>query len=107
MSPGPDYRCDAYGPGAVTSVEIQLLGTRRPGRGRIIALAAECGAGRTALTGRFVADRARQAQTYWGSCENLTIPPGYCCRFATLRAPAVRRCRSEAVISSALRRSCP
>jgi DNA-binding CsgD family transcriptional regulator/tetratricopeptide (TPR) repeat protein len=44
------------------------------GRGRIIALAAEAGAGKTALAGRFVADHARSAQIYWGSCENLATP---------------------------------
>lgn len=44
------------------------------GQGRIIALAAEAGAGKTALAGRFVTDHARIARTYWGSCENLSTP---------------------------------
>jgi DNA-binding CsgD family transcriptional regulator len=44
------------------------------GQGRIIALAAEAGAGKTALAGRFVSDHARNARTYWGSCENLATP---------------------------------
>ncbi len=44
------------------------------GRGRIIAIAAEAGAGKTTLAGRFVASRARLAQVYWGSCENLSTP---------------------------------
>ncbi|HWS68038.1 MAG TPA: AAA family ATPase [Steroidobacteraceae bacterium] len=44
------------------------------GRGRIIAIAAEAGAGKTALTERFVADHAQVARTYWGACENLSTP---------------------------------
>jgi DNA-binding CsgD family transcriptional regulator/tetratricopeptide (TPR) repeat protein len=46
----------------------------REGRGRIIALAAEAGAGKTALTERFAADLAQQARVYWGACENLSTP---------------------------------
>jgi DNA-binding CsgD family transcriptional regulator/tetratricopeptide (TPR) repeat protein len=44
------------------------------GRGRLIALGAEAGAGKTALTERFVADHAQVARTYWGACENLSTP---------------------------------
>jgi DNA-binding CsgD family transcriptional regulator len=44
------------------------------GQGRLIALAAEAGAGKTALAGRFVADHRREAQIHWGSCENLSTP---------------------------------
>jgi DNA-binding CsgD family transcriptional regulator/tetratricopeptide (TPR) repeat protein len=44
------------------------------GRGRIIAIAAEAGAGKTALTERFVADHAQIARMYWGACENLSTP---------------------------------
>jgi DNA-binding CsgD family transcriptional regulator/tetratricopeptide (TPR) repeat protein len=46
----------------------------REGRGRIIAIAAEAGAGKTALTERFVADHAQLARVYWGACENLSTP---------------------------------
>jgi DNA-binding CsgD family transcriptional regulator len=46
----------------------------RAGRGRIVALAAEAGAGKTALTERFVADHAAGARVYWGACENLSTP---------------------------------
>ena len=46
----------------------------RDGRGRIIALAAEAGAGKTALTERFVAAHADRARIYWGACENLSTP---------------------------------
>jgi len=46
----------------------------REGRGRIIAIAAEAGAGKTALTERFVADHAAHARVYWGACENLSTP---------------------------------
>jgi DNA-binding CsgD family transcriptional regulator/tetratricopeptide (TPR) repeat protein len=46
----------------------------REGRGRIIAIAAEAGAGKTALTERFVAHHARLARVYWGACENLSTP---------------------------------
>ena len=44
------------------------------GRGRIIAIAAEAGAGKTALTERFVAKHAQAARVYWGACENLSTP---------------------------------
>ena len=46
----------------------------REGRGRIIAIAAEAGAGKTVLTERFVADHAQVARVYWGACENLSTP---------------------------------
>lgn len=46
----------------------------RDGSGRIIAIAAEAGAGKTALTERFVADHAARARVYWGACENLSTP---------------------------------
>jgi DNA-binding CsgD family transcriptional regulator/tetratricopeptide (TPR) repeat protein len=46
----------------------------REGRGRIIAIAAEAGAGKTALTEQFVADHAQVARMYWGACENLSTP---------------------------------
>ena len=46
----------------------------REGRGRIIAIAAEAGAGKTALTEQFAADHARVARIYWGACENLSTP---------------------------------
>jgi DNA-binding CsgD family transcriptional regulator/tetratricopeptide (TPR) repeat protein len=46
----------------------------REGRGRIVAIAAEAGAGKTALTERFVAHHARLARVYWGACENLSTP---------------------------------
>jgi DNA-binding CsgD family transcriptional regulator/tetratricopeptide (TPR) repeat protein len=44
------------------------------GRGRIIAIAAEAGAGKTALTERFVANHAEVARMFWGACENLSTP---------------------------------
>ncbi len=40
----------------------------------MVALAAEAGAGKTALTERFVADHAAGARVYWGACENLSTP---------------------------------
>src|SRR5258705_6175528 len=46
----------------------------REGRGRIVAIAAEAGAGKTALIERFVADHAQLARVYWGACENLSTP---------------------------------
>jgi DNA-binding CsgD family transcriptional regulator/tetratricopeptide (TPR) repeat protein len=45
----------------------------RAGKGRIIAIAAEAGAGKTALTERFVASHS-DARVYWGACENLSTP---------------------------------
>jgi DNA-binding CsgD family transcriptional regulator len=46
----------------------------RAGKGRIIAIAAEAGAGKTALVEQFVASRAVGARLYWGACENLSTP---------------------------------
>jgi DNA-binding CsgD family transcriptional regulator len=46
----------------------------RAGRGRIIAVAAEAGAGKTALIEQFVAGNANGARVYWGACENLSTP---------------------------------
>jgi len=46
----------------------------REGRGRIVAIAAEAGSGKTALIERFVADHAQVARLYWGACENLSTP---------------------------------
>ena len=46
----------------------------RAGRGRIVAIAAEAGAGKTALIERFVAAHAEGARVYWGACENLSTP---------------------------------
>jgi DNA-binding CsgD family transcriptional regulator/tetratricopeptide (TPR) repeat protein len=46
----------------------------RAGRGRIIAIAAEAGAGKTALIERFVLSAADGARVYWGACENLSTP---------------------------------
>jgi DNA-binding CsgD family transcriptional regulator/tetratricopeptide (TPR) repeat protein len=39
-----------------------------------MAIAAEAGAGKTALTERFVAGHEKGARVYWGACENLTTP---------------------------------
>ena len=44
------------------------------GQGRIIAIAAEAGAGKTTLVGRFVATHAARARVHWGACENLSTP---------------------------------
>ncbi len=44
------------------------------GRGRIVAIAAEAGAGKTTLVGRFVAMHAARARVHWGACENLSTP---------------------------------
>jgi DNA-binding CsgD family transcriptional regulator/tetratricopeptide (TPR) repeat protein len=44
------------------------------GRGRIVAIAAEAGAGKTALTERFVANVGGGARVFWGACENLSTP---------------------------------
>jgi DNA-binding CsgD family transcriptional regulator/tetratricopeptide (TPR) repeat protein len=43
-------------------------------RGRIVAIAAEAGAGKTALTERFVASLGGGARVFWGACENLSTP---------------------------------
>jgi DNA-binding CsgD family transcriptional regulator len=50
------------------------LAHARAGRGRIVAIAAEAGAGKTALTERFAAAHADGVRVYWGACENLSTP---------------------------------
>ncbi len=45
----------------------------RAGTGRIAAVGAEAGAGKTALIERFAA-HAHGARIYWGACENLSTP---------------------------------
>jgi DNA-binding CsgD family transcriptional regulator len=50
------------------------LAIARAGRGRIVAIAAEAGAGKTALIERFVAAHGDGARVYWGACENLSTP---------------------------------
>jgi DNA-binding CsgD family transcriptional regulator len=52
----------------------QVFALAREGRGRIVAIAAEAGAGKTALTERFVAQHSKDARVYWGACENLSTP---------------------------------
>jgi predicted ATPase len=44
------------------------------GRGRIVAIAAEAGAGKTTLVGQFVTTHASNARVHWGACENLSTP---------------------------------
>ena len=39
-----------------------------------MAIAAEAGAGKTALTERFVASIGSGARVFWGACENLSTP---------------------------------
>ena len=46
----------------------------RAGSGRIVAIGAEAGAGKTALLERFAAAHADGARVYWGACENLSTP---------------------------------
>jgi DNA-binding CsgD family transcriptional regulator len=44
------------------------------GRGRIVAIAAEAGAGKTALVEQFAQRHGSEAQLHWGACENLSTP---------------------------------
>ncbi len=46
----------------------------RQGRGRIVAIAGEAGAGKTALIERFAADHVGVARIHRGACENLSTP---------------------------------
>jgi AAA ATPase domain len=46
----------------------------RQSHGRIVALAGEAGAGKTALVDRFVSSLAAQARVHRGACENLSTP---------------------------------
>lgn len=44
------------------------------GRGRVVAIAAEAGAGKTALVEQFVSRHSHDALVHWGACENLSTP---------------------------------
>lgn len=44
------------------------------GRGQIIAISGEAGAGKTTLIERFARDQAANARVYAGACENLATP---------------------------------
>jgi predicted ATPase len=50
------------------------LASAMDGRGRIVAIAGEPGAGKTALVERFARDNAGRARAHWGACENLSTP---------------------------------
>jgi DNA-binding CsgD family transcriptional regulator/tetratricopeptide (TPR) repeat protein len=52
----------------------QAFAQASAGRGRIIAIAAEAGAGKTALVEQFARRHASEAQLHWGACENLATP---------------------------------
>src|ERR1700722_2897058 len=52
----------------------ESLAQAREGRGRIVAVAGEAGAGKTVLIERFAAKSAAAAQIYWSACENLSTP---------------------------------
>jgi DNA-binding CsgD family transcriptional regulator/tetratricopeptide (TPR) repeat protein len=52
----------------------QALARADGGIGRIVAIAAEAGAGKTSLVERFARSRAHQAVIHWGACENLATP---------------------------------
>jgi DNA-binding CsgD family transcriptional regulator len=82
---GTQYRKVAGSPPEDTPIELlereeQLRCLRdafaqaRAGHGRIVAIAAEAGAGKTALIEQFVAAAADGARLYWGACENLSTP---------------------------------
>ena len=44
------------------------------GRGRIVAIAGEAGAGKTALVERFASRHGDDTVVHWGACENLSTP---------------------------------
>ncbi|HEY2683174.1 MAG TPA: AAA family ATPase [Steroidobacteraceae bacterium] len=50
------------------------FGLAQAGRGRIVAISAEAGAGKTALVERFASSHAKGAVVHWGACENLSTP---------------------------------
>jgi DNA-binding CsgD family transcriptional regulator/tetratricopeptide (TPR) repeat protein len=52
----------------------QAFAVASAGHGRIVAIAAEAGAGKTALIEHFVGRHADQAALHWGACENLSTP---------------------------------
>ncbi|MEP6549044.1 MAG: AAA family ATPase [Gammaproteobacteria bacterium] len=52
----------------------RAFGLAGAGRGRIVAIAAEAGAGKTTLVGQFVSTLAARARVHWGACENLSTP---------------------------------
>jgi DNA-binding CsgD family transcriptional regulator len=44
------------------------------GRGRIVVIAGEAGAGKTALVERFAAGQTAKVRIHWGACEHLLTP---------------------------------
>jgi DNA-binding CsgD family transcriptional regulator/tetratricopeptide (TPR) repeat protein len=52
----------------------EALASAVDGRGRIVAIAGEAGAGKTSLVERFTRDNAGRARAHWGACENLSTP---------------------------------
>ena len=52
----------------------QAFASASGGRGRVVAIAAEAGAGKTSLVEYFARSHGEQAAVYWGACENLTTP---------------------------------
>lgn len=50
------------------------FGLAKAGQGRIVAISAEAGAGKTALVERFAKNHAASAMVHWGACENLSTP---------------------------------
>jgi predicted ATPase len=52
----------------------QAFAMASAGRGRVVAIAGEAGAGKTSLVEQFVSRSAGQATILWGACENLSTP---------------------------------
>lgn len=52
----------------------EALALAAGGRGRIVAIAGEAGAGKTTLAETFVAALDGRARLYWGACEHLSTP---------------------------------
>ena len=58
----------------LAALEATLDGVRSTSRGRLVLVAGEAGAGKTALTRRFADEQRPSARILWGACDALFAP---------------------------------
>jgi len=60
--------------GQLEALAAMLDGVRGSSRGRLVLVTGEAGAGKTALTRRFIAEHRSSARILWGACDALFTP---------------------------------